>query len=94
MAKATHAILKPYSSTLEDPHHEDCPTGKDSWCSYNRDIATGKSTHKPIKNPLPPAVVSTVESLFNRLGSEQFLASCEECKRQSLNESYHLLYGR
>ena len=48
MSKATHAILKHYASTPEQPRHEDCPMGKDSWCSHNRDKATGQTTHVPI----------------------------------------------
>lgn len=39
MAKATRAILKHHSSTPENPHHENCPQGAGSWCSYNRDFA-------------------------------------------------------
>ena len=37
MSRATHAILQHYSSTLENPNHEDCPPRKNLWCSYNRD---------------------------------------------------------
>lgn len=35
MSKATHLILKHYSSTPENPRHEDCLGGEDSWGSYN-----------------------------------------------------------
>ena len=94
MSKATHAILKRYSSTPGQPCHEDCPQGKDSWCSYNWDTATGKTTHRPIKNPLPPAVVKAVQPVFNRLGAETFLAGCEKCLDQNNNESvHHVIWG-
>ena len=94
MSKATHAILKHYSSTLESPRHEDCPHGEDSWCSYNRDVATGHTTHVPIKDPLPQAVVKVVQPTFDRLGSEQFLAGCEKCPDQNRNESlHHVIWG-
>ena len=89
MSRATHAILKHYSSTLENPNHEDCPPGKNSWCSYNRDVASGTNYHQPIKNPSPPAVVAEIQPLFDRLGSKEFLASCEDGKTQNVNESYH-----
>ena len=89
MSRATHAILKHYSGTLENPNHEDCPAGKNSWCSYNRDVASGTNYHQPIKNPLPPAVVAEIQPLFDRLGSKEFLASCEHFKTQNVNESYH-----
>lgn len=94
MSKATHAILKHYSSTPEQPRHEDCPMGKDSWCSYNRDQATGQATHAPIKDPIPDAVVKVLQPTFDRLGSEEFLIGCEKCLDQNNNESLqHVAWG-
>ena len=89
MSRATHAILKHYSSTLENPNHEDCPPGKNSWCSYNRDVASGTNYHQPIKNPLPSAAVAKIQPLFDHLGSKEFLTSCEDGKTQNVNEFYH-----
>ena len=89
MSRATHAILKHYSCTLENHNHEDCLPGKNSWCSYNRDVASGTNYHQPIKNPLPPAVVAEIQPLFDLLGSKEFLASCEDGKTQNVNKSYH-----
>ena len=94
MSKAVHAILKHYASTPETPQHEDCPMGKDSWCSYNRDQATGQTTHVPIKDPLPEAVVKVIQPTFDRLGSEEFLVGCESCLDQNNNESlHHVVWG-
>ena len=89
VSRATHAILKHCSSTLENPNHEDCPPGKNSWCSCNRDVASGTNYHQPLKNPLPAAVVAEIQPLFDRLGSKEFLAICEDCKTQNVNKSYH-----
>ena len=89
MLKATQAILKHYSSSPKNPKHENCPEGGTYWCSYNRDRATGQNTHEPIKNPFPQAVVEKIQSLFNELGNENFLATCEKCKTQNINEAYH-----
>ena len=89
MARATRAILKHYISTLEVPQHEDCPDGSSSWCSYQRDRANGTRLHKPIKDPLCPAIVSVVQPIFERLGNENFLAGCENCVTQNANESLH-----
>ena len=91
MPRTTHAILKHYSSTLENPNHEDCPPGKNSWCFYNRDVASGTKYHQPIKNPLPPAVVAEIQPLFDRLSSKECLASCVDGNTQNMNESYHHL---
>ena len=89
MSKATHVILNYYSNSPENPKHEDCPEDETSWCSYNRDRATDQNTHKPIKNSLSQAVVEKTQPLFNKLGNENFLAACEKCKTQNVNEAYH-----
>lgn len=95
MAKATRAILKHYSSTVENPCHEDCPAGGESWCSYQRDVANDTDLHKPVKNPFPEAIVEVLQPLFDRLGDETFLAGCENCYTQSRNESlHHVIWGK
>ena len=89
MAKSTKAILKHYSSTLEKPQHDDCPTGKKSWCSFQRDVANKEHTHRPTKNPFPPAIFEVMQPVFDRLGDESLLAACEKCLTQNTNESLH-----
>ena len=94
MSKATHAILKHYSSTPENARHEDCPIGNESWCSYNRNLATGQTTHCPIQDPLPWAVVNVIKPTFHRLGDKHFLDGCEKCLDQNNNESlHHVIWG-
>lgn len=94
MSKATHAILKHYSSTAKNPKHENCPQGSNSWCSYNRDKALKESTHVPIKDPLPPAVVKVIQPVFDRLGNKAFLVGSEKCLTQNTNESlHHVIWG-
>ena len=88
MSKATHAIIKHYSNTPEKPGHEDYPQDRNPWCSYHRDIAARTNYHQPIKNPLPLAVVAEIQ-LFDRLGSKEFLVSCEKGSTQKKNEAYH-----
>ena len=94
MSQATKAILHHYASTGEKPQHQFCPVGDKSWCSYQRDAATGEKTHQPIKDPLPPAVVKTIKPVFDRLGDKKFLAGCERCATQNANESlHHVVWG-
>lgn len=94
MARATQAILKHYSSSIENPRHEDCPEGPSSWCSYQHDVANGTTLHKPTKSPLPDAVVEVIQPLFDRLGAKTFLAGCEECYTQNRNEClHHVIWG-
>lgn len=94
MAKATKAIMYHYASTEENPQHTFCPVGKDSSCSYQRDVANNTKLHKPIKNPFPPAIIEVIKPLFDRLGDANFLAGCERCATQNPNESlHHVIWG-
>lgn len=96
MGHATMAILKHYSSTPQKPMHEDCPKGKNSWCSFQVDLAQPekKRTHVPIEDPIPPEVFEVVRPVFAKLGSEAFLAGCEKCLTQNPNESlHHVIWG-
>ena len=89
MAKGVRAMLKHYCSTLINPQHEDCLTGKDSWCSYQRDEATGQKTYKPIKHPIPPCIQKIITPVFDKLGSEAFLQGCKNVASSNANESFH-----
>ena len=89
MARATRAILKHYSSTPENPQHEDCQTGKNSWCSYQNDIACKTNTHQPIKDPIPSVVVEVIQPVFEKLSSESFLAAFKRCLSQNGNNVLH-----
>ena len=60
------AILDHYK---EGTLHDHCSSGKEGWCSFQRDIATG---NKPIKSPLPGTVVKVIKPLFNRLERKKF----------------------
>ena len=94
MFRATHAILKHYSSTLENTNHEDSLPGKNLWCSYNLDVASGTNYHQPIKNPLPPTVFAEIQPPFDCLGSKEILARCEDGKTQNVSESYdHVVWN-
>ena len=91
MVKSVWAILKHYSKEAD---HSDCPTGTNSWCSFNKDKVTGNKTHVPIKNALRPAVVEKITPLFNRLADHGFMASVQECYTHNPCESFnHLLWS-
>lgn len=94
MAKNVKAALKHYSSTLEHPQHEDCPSGVSSWCSYQRDLATNQNSHCPVKNPIPPSIQKIISPVFEKLGNEQFLDGCKNLLSSNANESFHhVLWG-
>ncbi|KAG0425252.1 hypothetical protein HPB47_027551 [Ixodes persulcatus] len=58
--------------TDEAPGHSQCPEGDDSWCSYNRALASYKEpqTHK---NPLPGFIHTALEPIFQSLGDQALL---------------------
>ena len=72
MSKATLVILYHY---MEQANHEYCPKNKNSWCSFYRDESTGDNTHKPIKDPIPQAVLEIIKPHFEKLNSLSFLVS-------------------
>ena len=46
MRQAVIAIWHQPKSTDENPDHDLCPQGEDSWCGFQRDIANGTSDYK------------------------------------------------
>ena len=95
MSKATMAILDNYSSTPEEPRHENCPKGDNSWCSYQRAVAKKDvNLHVPIKNPICPAIYERIKPAFERLSSVPFLEGCVNAYTQNANESlHHVIWG-
>eukprot|EP00795_Rhopilema_esculentum_P017030 gene17030-8538_t len=89
MSRATHAILKPYSDLPLESRHDNCPEGKSSSCSYNRDIVTKETTHRTIKNPIPAAVVKVIQPMFKKLCDSKFLAGCEGALALPRKSSIH-----
>ena len=49
MATAVKASLLHYCSTEEKPH-DGCPKGPQSWCTCQRDVATGGTQNNKIPN--------------------------------------------
>ena len=94
MSNPTKVIPKHYRSRVEKPQHDYCPSGQQSCCSFQRDKATGTNPHKPIKNPLLPAVQKVIEPLFERLGNPVFLTDCSNALASNNNESYHHVLWR
>ena len=89
MSKEIWAILYHYASTADKPMHTNCPTGHQSWCGYQRDIANGTSTYKPVKHPQSKAIVKLVTPIFNRLANESLLEVCKNVSNQNANESFN-----
>ena len=85
--KAVYAVFLHVSSSKADHCHIHCPTGLDSWCGYQRDIANGTKTFKhgaglplEIKEKIRSIVADQSDSpikknrvLVNNIGFEIFI---------------------
>lgn len=88
MKRAVEATLRHMSSTDDDPKHDLCPEGLESWCFYNRALA--KHEEPPVhKNSLPSFVCEALEPIFKRLSEETLLERCNDGMTQNASECLH-----
>lgn len=74
-------------SNNENPRHEQCPTGPESCCEYNKAQATGqKFNHKP---PLHPDVAKNVLPNYEGLSNDDLLNRCLGGNTRNSNESFN-----
>ena len=86
MIKDTMAGLYHVASSQENPQHQFCPEGKDSWCGWQRDKANGTTEYKS-KKGLPAAIVEVVLPIFKDLSDPTLLTRCLDSHTQNPNES-------
>jgi len=92
MKQAIFSTLSHCKSTDQNPQHQNCPKGKDSWCFFQRAIAEGRvpDPHKDrIKTPLLESTVAKVIPLYTRLSNDELLTGCLPGKTQNANEALH-----
>lgn len=87
MKKCVYAVLY-HNSNIADliTRHQFCPRDVNSWCLWQSDQITGKSTYKP-KLSLPLALKTELTGIFRDLSSEELLSKCTHGKTQNNNES-------
>lgn len=90
MHEAIWATFDHYSSTDANPHHERCPTGEESWCSYQRAQARNEAFQHDYK-PLPSNVLDAIRPIYNDLSKETLLERCVGGFNQNNNESFNQL---
>ena len=88
MQSGIKAILYHRASSSSKPQHQYCPTGEQSWCEYQRDLAkqTQEYEHHDV---LPEAVVKCIAPVFDRLSKTELLDKCLHVGTQNRNESFH-----
>lgn len=89
MKNAINATFKHLCSTDENPQHDLCPIGRESWCKYRREEAKGLLNifvHDP---PLSAEVVTFLEPIYADLSKddllEQYLGRKSQNKKRSFN---------
>ena len=89
MKNAVRATLFHVASSKDQNYHTAyCPAGKDSWCRYQRDKATGNNTFKHGPG-LPVSVIAHVKPIFQDLSSDSLFKECLHGKTQNHNESFN-----
>ena len=91
MKTAIGATLKHKSSTDINPHHDSCPLGDDSWCTWQKAKAQGKLakySHKPASSD---DLLSEITPVYEDLSSENLLQRCIGGFKQNNNESFNAL---
>ena len=73
MQNAVMAILHYSKSMDENPDHDLCPPGKESWCAFQRDICkvTADYVHE---SPIPEAIADAIYLTFQALSDESLLS--------------------
>ncbi|XP_054260040.1 uncharacterized protein LOC128984722 [Macrosteles quadrilineatus] len=92
MREAIYATLDHCRSSDDEPRHDKCPPGSDSWCFYQRDLYNKLKPRRHsegIKTPLSEAVYSRMLPIYKRLSNEKLLKRCSLGKTQNANESLH-----
>ncbi|KYN50131.1 hypothetical protein ALC62_00159 [Cyphomyrmex costatus] len=88
------AIIYHGVSTDENPQHQFCPAGENSWCFYQTAKARGVRTGLHIKNigtPINKLVFDKILPVFVRLSDESLLSRCTQGRTQNANECLHSL---
>jgi len=91
MRNAIWATYDHYSSTDENPHHERCPSGADSWCKYQKTKATTGVESYYHKDTLPKDVLDAIKPIYEDLTKEELLKRCLGGFTQNNNESLNKL---
>lgn len=92
MYNAIWATYYHYCSSDQKPQHDNCPSGPDSWCSWQRAAAANEvSTFEHDYEPLPDDVAEAIRPIFIDLSNKSLLERCVGGFNQNNNESYNQL---
>jgi hypothetical protein len=79
-----HCTNFPYEVT----RHQFCLKGKNSWCKWQSDKVTGKTSYRQKIN-LPVAIMDEIKPIFQELSNPEMLRKCLHGMTQNCNESFN-----
>ncbi|RLU25695.1 hypothetical protein DMN91_002199 [Ooceraea biroi] len=94
MKKAIWATLEHLCSSNENPRHDNCPAGADSWCQWRKYEATGKLEEYDHPPPLHPDIEEHLIPIYTDLSNEDLLTRCMGGHTQNANESFNATVWR
>lgn len=76
-------------STDDVPQHDHCPSGPDSWCTWQRAKVAGTLAEYKHKPALHVDVQQAIKPIYKALSDEELLERCIGHFTQNANESFH-----
>ena len=91
MQSACRASLFHVAFSKDDNYHYPyCPSGTDSWCKHNKNLADKTKKYKPGPG-LPIDIIMQLRPIFFELTSDEMLSKCLHGKTQNQNESFNAM---
>lgn len=95
MKNAIWATYYHQQSTDDNPQHDKCLRGKNSWCPYQKALATtGVDNFKHKYTPLPEDVIQAIKPIYEDLSKDELLERCLGGFTRNANESLNQLIWR
>lgn len=92
MRKEIWATFFHKCSSDENPQHQNCPEGEDSWCKWQQAAAKGEvDKFRHDKPPLTPKVQEVIRPIYEELTKDELLHRCLGSETQNNNESLNSL---
>ncbi|XP_026471717.1 uncharacterized protein LOC113375996, partial [Ctenocephalides felis] len=92
MRKEVWATYYHKCSSDQNPQHQFCPEGEDSWCKWRKAEANNElDQFHHDKSPLIPQVQEAIKPVFEDLSKDELLIRCLGAETQNNNESLNSL---
>lgn len=76
-------------STDANPQHDKCPSGADSWCSWEKARATETLAGYKHKPAIPEKIFNAIKPVYEELSSDDLLTRCLGGFTQNNNQSFN-----